>query len=672
MPDAPVKVLLVDDDEDDYIITRDLILRIAGRYRLDWVNNYQAALEAIQRCEHDIYLFDYRLGERTGLDLLCAAQQFNARGPMILLTGQGDHEVDMQAMKAGAADYLVKGQLNADILDRAIRYAIKGKHAEENLRRDRDLISRIMETSPVGIVVANQAGTITFANHRAEEVLSLAKDAVARGNCSVLDWRMTDPEGHPLPGQALPLKKVLETGQPVQDVHHAIDRADGQRTLLSTNATPLFDAARKIDGMVITVEDITERLMLEAQLRQSQKMESVGQLAAGVAHDINNILTVIQGHAGLLLNVVPPGTDATRSLKQISAAAERAASFIRQLLTFSRKQIFRSKILDLNAVLQNLKSMLPRLIGEDITLEIHCQPDLPCIQADAGMVEQIVMNLAVNSRDAMPKGGKFTITTFPVEIDAAYLKQHPEAHVGWFACLTVTDTGCGMEPKVLQRIFEPFFTTKEVGKGTGLGLATVYGVVKQHHGWIEVQSEVGVGTTFKVFLPMAGKSGEAPAAPSVKSETVRGGKETLLLVEDEIGLLELVREILQQYQYRVLIASSGVEALRVWDECNGKVDLLLTDMIMPGGMTGSDLAAELKKRKPELKVIYASGYSSALTGKEFTQGENIFLAKPYQPNQVAQLIRTTLDGVPQGQSPASATPVNGAPASAPTLAEQTV
>ena len=659
MSDAPVKVLLVDDDEDDYIITRDLILRIAGRYHLDWVNNYNGALDAIQRREHDVYLLDYRLGERTGLELLRESQQFNARAPMILLTGQGDQEVDMQAMKAGAADYLVKGQLNADILDRAIRYAIKGKHAEENLRRDRDLISRIMETSPVGIVVANQAGKITFANHQAEEVLGLSKDAITGGTSSVLDWRMTDPEGHPLPGQTLPLKQVLETGQPVQDVHHAIDRPDGRRTLLSTNATPFFDAAGEINGMVITVEDITERLMLEAQLRQSQKMESVGQLAAGVAHDINNILTVIQGHAGLLLNAVPPGADSTRSIKQISAAAERAASFIRQLLTFSRKQIFRSKILDLNAVLHNLKGMLPRLIGEDITLETHCQPDLPCIQADTGMVEQIVMNLAVNSRDAMPKGGKLTITTSAAEIDAAYLRQHPEAHVGSFVCLTVTDTGCGMERKVLQRIFEPFFTTKEVGKGTGLGLATVYGVVKQHHGWIEVQSEVGAGTTFKVFIPVAGKAGDAPTDPSVKSENVRGGKETILLVEDEIGLLELVREILQQYQYRVLIASSGVEALRVWDECNGQIDLLLTDMIMPGGMTGTDLAAELKRRKPGLKVIYASGYSSALTGKEFTQGENIFLAKPYQPNQVAQLIRETLDGTPKDRLQAVSARANG-------------
>jgi PAS domain S-box-containing protein len=668
MSDAPVKVLLVDDDEDDYVITRDLIAQIKERrYHLDWINSYDAAVPVIRRQEHDICLLDYRLGERTGLELLRESQSLNCRAPMILLTGQGDHEIDLEAMKAGAADYLVKGQLNANTLERAIRYAIEGKRAEERLRRDRDLISRIMETSPVGIVVANQAGKITFANHQAEEVLCLAKDAIAHGTCSVLDWHMTDAEGNPLPGQALPLKNVLESGHPVQDIHHAIERPDSHRKLLSTNATPLFDAAGKIDGLVITVEDITERLMLEAQLRQSQKMESVGQLAAGVAHDINNILTVIQGHAGLLLNAVPPGADSIRSIKQISAASERAASFIRQLLTFSRKQIFRSKILDLNAVLQNLKGMLPRLIGEDITLETHCHPDLPCIQADTGMVEQIVMNLAANSRDAMPKGGKLLITTSVAEIDTAYVRQHPEARVGWFVCLTVSDTGCGMDPQVLRRVFEPFFTTKEVGKGTGLGLATVYGVVKQHHGWIEVQSEVGVGTTFKVFLPVAGKAGDAPIDPAVKSETVRGGKETILLVEDEIGLLELVRDILQHYHYRVLIASSGAEALRIWDGSNGQVDLLLTDMVMPGGMTGGDLAAELKKRKPGLKVIYASGYSSALTGKDFSQGDNIFLAKPYQPVQVARLIRNTLDGSAKAQpQPPAAT--NAAPAPEPVLA----
>ena len=666
MSDTAVRVLLVDDDEDDYIITRDLVSQIGNPpYRLDWINNYDAALAALQHREHDICLLDYRLGERTGLELLRESQPFSGRPPMILLTGQGDHEIDLEATKAGAVDYLIKGQLDVDKLERAIRYAIEGQCAKERLRRDRDLISRIMETSPVGIVVTDQAGKITFANHQAEEVLGLTKDAIARRTCSVLDWHSTDLEGNPLAEQPSLLKQVLDSGQVAQDVRYSIDRINDGHTLLSTNATPLFDAAGRIDGMVVTVEDITERLMLETQLRQSQKMESVGQLAAGVAHDINNILTVIQGHAGLLLNITPPDSNSVRSLKQISAASERAARFVRQLLTFSRKQIFRSKILDLNTVLQNLQNMLPQMLGEDIALATRYQPNLPHIEADAGMIEQIVMNLAVNARDAMPKGGKLLIATSAAEIGATHVRQHPEARPGWFVCLTVTDTGCGMDHKVLQRLFEPFFTTKDVGKGTGLGLATIYGMVKQHQGWIEIQSEIGAGSTFKVYLPVASEPHSAPAVPTVEPKPAQGSEETILVVEDETGLLELVRNVLQGYHYHVLAASSGVEALRIWDEHNGRVDLLLTDMIMPGGMTGNDLAAKLRKHKPGLKVIYTSGYSSELMGKDSGANDTSFLAKPYLPLQLAQAVRKCLDasGKKHGRAPVPADAVT-APARA--------
>ena len=653
MPATPVRVLLVDDDEDDYIITRDLISQIRDhRYQLEWVDNYDAALTALHRHEHDICLLDFRLGSRTGLELLQESRSLSGRLPMILLTGQGDHEIDMEAMKAGAADYLIKGQLDADKLERAIRYAIEGQHAEERLRRERDLIGRIMETSPVGIVVADETGKINFANLQAEKILGLTKEVVARKSCSVLDWRLTDVEGNPRSGSSSSLKQILDSGQPVHDACYALDAgapagagpASRGRVLLSVNAAPLFNAGGKIDGMVVSVEDITARLALEAQLRQSQKMESIGQLAAGVAHDINNILTIIQGHTGLLLNVAALDADSVKSLKQISAASERAAGFIRHLLLFSSKQVYRTKMLDLNAVLHNLESMLPRMLGEQITLEIRGGSDLPRIAADVAMVEQIVMNLAVNARDAMPKGGKLLIETSVVEINGAYVQSHPEAHAGRFVCLTVIDNGCGMERSVRQRIFEPFFTTKEVGKGTGLGLATVYGIVKQHRGWLEVQSELGVGTTFKVFLPGAGEAGHLLATSKPESETVQGGRETILLTEDEPDLLKLTQEVLEQYHYRVLPAASGAEALRVWDEHHGQIDLLLTDMIMPGGMTGDQLAAELKRRKPSLKIIYASGYTSAFMGKDFGQDDMTFLAKPYQPHQVAQLIRDTLDG----------------------------
>src|ERR1039457_6315144 len=242
---------------------------------------------------------------------------------------------------------------------------------------------------------------------------------------------------------------------------------------------------------------------------------------------------------------------------------------------FSRKQVFQTKILDLNAVLHNLEYMLPRMLGEHITLEPCYRPSLPPIAADTSMIEQIVMNLMVNARDAMPKGGRLLLETSVVEINETHVRQNTDACAGGFICLTVTDSGCGMERKVLQRIFEPFFTTKEVGKGTGIGLATVYGIVKQHHGWVEVESEVGVGTTFKIFLPVAMAEAAVTPAAAPKSETIAGGEETILVVEDEISLLELVRNILQRYRYRILIASSGVEALRVWDEHGGRIALLL-------------------------------------------------------------------------------------------------
>jgi len=281
MPDAPVRILLVDDDEDDYVITRNLVSEIRGRrYHLEWVDNYDKAVAAVRRREHDICLLDYRLGSRTGLELLRESKSLNDRLPMILLTGQGDHEIDIEAMKAGAADYLIKGQLDSDKLDRAMRYAIQGQFAKEHLRRERDLIGRIMETSPVGIVVADQLGKITFANLQAEKILGLTRNAVMEKSCSVLDWRLTDMEGNALSGPASSLKQILDSGQPVHDACYSVgsgsstgtDPAHQNRALMSVNAAPLFDAGGKFDGMVVTIEDITARLALEAQLRQSQKM----------------------------------------------------------------------------------------------------------------------------------------------------------------------------------------------------------------------------------------------------------------------------------------------------------------------------------------------------------------------------------------------------------------
>jgi two-component system, cell cycle sensor histidine kinase and response regulator CckA len=392
------------------------------------------------------------------------------------------------------------------------------------------------------------------------------------------------------------------------------------------------------------VQDITEQLSLEAQLRQAQKMESIGQLAAGVAHDFNNMLTVIQGHSGMMLSkpALPP--ELLDCANAIYFAAERAAGLTRQLLMFSRRNVMQPKPLDLRAVVGNLSKMLKRVLGELVILEFNPPAELPLVQADTGMIEQIILNLVVNARDAMPKGGTLTIGTNPVDLNDAYVQIHPEARPGVFVCLRVSDTGCGMDAITITRIFEPFFTTKEVGKGTGLGLATVYGIVKQHDGWIEVASEVGKGTTFSVFFPASSAPVKAPSPESPVAAAVQGGQETILVVEDELVLRDMAHLILQDCGYHVLEAGSGAEALKVWEQHRNSIDLVLTDVVMPGGMSGKELAVKLKGIHPRLKIIFTSGYNVEDSNTDFfRRGGATFLQKPYTRIDLAKAVRTALD-----------------------------
>ena len=392
------------------------------------------------------------------------------------------------------------------------------------------------------------------------------------------------------------------------------------------------------------VEDITDRLSLEAQLRQSQKMESVGQLAAGVAHDFNNMLTIIQGHSGILMsrpNLAPALFD---SAQAIYFASERAAGLTRQLLMFSRKNVMQSKLLDLREVVANLTKMLQRLVGETVTLQFSPPPKLPLVHGDAGMLEQVLMNLVVNARDAMSKGGTLTITIEAVEITEAFVEVNPEARVGAFVWLRVSDTGTGMDPEVISRIFEPFFTTKEVGQGTGLGLATVYGIVKQHEGWMGVASEVGQDSTFSVYLPARHGLAQSAQSDTNPAAFIRGGKETILIVEDEPVLRDMAQAILEECGYRIYLAGSGREALEVWEQQNGAMDLLLTDMVMPEGVSGVELAEKLLAKKPGLKVVFASGYTVDEVSETFLAKNNArFLPKPYDRVTLARIVRQAFD-----------------------------
>ncbi len=438
------------------------------------------------------------------------------------------------------------------------------------------------------------------------------------------------------------LEKVRQTSQACPPSEWSVRARSGAERLVYLSAFAIRGERNAIEIFCMEV-DITERKELEIELRQAQKMEAIGQLAGGVAHDFNNILTVIQGNVGLMLeDYADAPAEMIASLEEVAGAANRAANLIRQLLAFGRRQLLNTAPLELNQSVDSLSKMLRRVLGEHIALQVQFSPDRPWIMADPSMVEQIILNLAVNARDAMPNGGTLAVSTALIRVDQEYIRHHPEAREGEFARLSVADTGCGMAESTLNRIFEPFFTTKEMGKGTGLGLATVYGITKQHQGWVEVQSKPGQGAAFSVFFPTCppGKT-EAKAAPAI----VRGGSETILVVEDEPEVRGLVRDCLRHYGYQVLEAGHGPEALTIWKQHREGIDLVLTDMVMPGGMSGGDLAKKLKQDRGGLRVLFSSGYSDqmAIEGVRLEKGDG-YLAKPYDPVKLAIAVRGCLDG----------------------------
>ena len=390
-----------------------------------------------------------------------------------------------------------------------------------------------------------------------------------------------------------------------------------------------------------------EKTNIEQQLRQAHKMEAIGKLAGGVAHDFNNLVTIITGYSDMLLSRIGPENSTRRELEQIKKAGDRAHSLTRQLLAFSRRQMLQPKVLDLNAVVTNLEPMLQRLIGENIELVIELKPGLGQVKADPGQIEQVIMNLAINARDAMPQGGKLLLDTDNVELDEAYALQHIPTQPGSYVRLAVSDTGCGMDAATQSRIFEPFFTTKEQGKGTGLGLSTVYGIVKQSGGYIWVYSEGGQGTTFKIYLPRV----VAPAdsvPPVTHWSSLPQGRETVLLVEDEPEVRWLVRDMLQHLGYTVLEARHGIEAQVLSIQHAGPIHLLITDVVMPQ-MSGREIAEQLTSEHPETKVLYMSGYTDdAVVRHGVLAAEIAFLQKPFTPEALARKVREVLDGQTSG------------------------
>ena len=509
--------------------------------------------------------------------------------------------------------------------------------AEAALRSSENLFRSVWENSVDGMRLTDEHGSIVAANDAFCRLVGLTNEQLEGKPFTVvysagMDWEKLSRRHHEhfragsLEGRH-EREYTLHDGRPV--------RLEIVDSYVASGGKPRLRLS--------LFRDVTAQKRLEEQLRQSQKMEAIGQLAGGIAHDFNNILTIILGHA-TLLTMATLDPKALVSAKQIKQASERAAGLTRQLLAFGRKQIYNPRPLDLNRVVGKMSDMLGRLLGEDITLQLNFNSEPAVIEADASMMEQILLNLSVNSRDAMPRGGQLSIRISQREFDASQARQSVEARPGKFICLSAADSGGGIPPENLSRIFEPFFTTKELGKGTGLGLATVYGIVKQHHGWIEVESVLNQGTTFQIYFPAS----DAPIVEPEQFDTqfrARGGTETVLVVEDERDLREIVTRTLNRHGYRVFQAVNGQNALQIWADYKNEIDLVFTDVIMPGGMNGRELAEKLWAEKPKLKVIFSTGYGADALGKDFKLDPQLnFLQKPYLPQTLALIIRRCLDG----------------------------
>ena len=437
-------------------------------------------------------------------------------------------------------------------------------------------------------------------------------------------------------------QKIFQSGEPLKiKEERSIDQKTGEQKWLLTTKVPLYDSEGKITGLVGISRDITDHKKLQAQLQHSQKMEAIGTLAGGIAHDFNNLLTTIMGNAELALthtnnNILHD------DIEEIKNASERGASLVSQLLAFSRKQIIQPRILDLSEQLKDSENMMRRLIEEDIDLYMALEPHVWKVKADPGQIDQVIMNLAVNARDAMPHGGKLTIETANVELAEDYFRSHGvEQHPGPYVMLAVSDTGIGMDAETCSRIFEPFFTTKQKGQGTGLGLSTVYGIVKQSSGFIWAYSEPEKGTTFKIYLPRVAADAEPGETKQPPARGLRGS-ETILVVEDDDGLRNLARRVLQRYGYTVLQARGGEEALKVTEEHEGRIHLMLTDVVMPG-MGGKDLAEHLQPLHPEIRVIYMSGYTDNAIARHGVLAPGLaFLQKPFTPEALVSKVREVL------------------------------
>ncbi|MGI8672264.1 MAG: response regulator [Luteitalea sp.] len=654
VPPRSIRLLLAEDSHDDAWLVQRHLERgglVPDILRVQDADGLRGALEGGR---WDLVIVDDAMPGFSGLEAIRLIRAHCPSLPCVMLSGTVTEESAAEAMRLGANDYLVKGNLTRLVpaVERELRESAnraERRRAERALAASEERTRLIIQQALDAVVSFATDGLITEWNLRAEELFGRSRaevigrpfEDVVLAAVHRIEFVQALADGF-TSSPTLGLKRRVE----VTGAHR-----DGHAVSLELSLVPVPSSA----GLYFSafLRDLTERrdaeakrASLEAQLRQSQKMEAIGKLAGGVAHDFNNLLTVIQGQASMVESGMLAADEVLPAVRAIGEAADKAADLTRQLLAFSRRQVVQLAPSDLNELVADLGKLLRRLIGADVQLHTVLAPGSVHIKADTGMIEQVLMNLAVNARDAMPQGGSLIVSTSIVQATPPATAGSSPGH-GQYARVSVEDSGIGIASEHLPHIFEPFYTTKDKARSTGLGLATVFGIVEQHHGWVDVVTQIGSGTTFSVYLPYS-TTAPIPVIAPVLPLTMPRGYEGILVVDDDVAVREMIRDVLARQGYRVREAASGRDALDVWQRHHQDIALVLTDIVMPDGMTGPDLVDRLTATRPDLRVIYTSGYSTESDRVEAQLREGVnFLQKPYRPGTLVRLLRQRLDEPPR-------------------------
>jgi two-component system, cell cycle sensor histidine kinase and response regulator CckA len=643
----PTRILIIENDQEDLVAIRQRLIEEELSFQSTCIATERCFREALRQ-PYDLILSEVSLPQLDGMQAIKILREYKLSIPIIFVSNSIGEENAVELLKQGAEDFILKTNLArlVPVIKRVLRdveLANELRLTESQKHQQEELLTAIVDHLPVGIWFVDQRERIQISNSADQQFWFGQKSPQEHQYVDFKIWR-SEMFKEVMDNQWGVARAVRE-GIPVFNEMHEVLCFDKTKRTLLHSSIPVCNSQGQPIGAIGINEDLTEKLQLETALRRAAKMEAIGRLAGGIAHDLNNMLTVIQSATELLFMPRSADEDTADKLLQIQSAAERASSLTRQLLTFSKKQVIQTKTFDLNCLVTELLRMLRRIIGEDIEVVLDLAPSPPVIKGDPSMIEQVITNLVINSRDAMPRGGKIIITTATKHFGEKALRLQPMGRPGHFVCLSVFDTGVGMPAEVLEHLFEPFFTSKPSGKGTGLGLATAHGIVKQHDGWIEASSVLGKGSTFKIFIPAAQLATQTHAAElAIGNPEPLHGSETILLLEDEPAVREIAKTILKRAGYTVLDSGEPLEAMQLFEEHLQEIDLLLTDMILPSEMTGRDVADELRQKNPNLKVLFTSGYSPSRAGQISDPLDGLcFLPKPYYPATLLKAVRRSLD-----------------------------